>query len=363
MNKNLRKLVLVFAVIIAGIWNGPVYAGGSFYDTIQGAGNGNSEKAIANNSADSPTFTPQNQSGLKLNHEGASPTLGKPTISLTSGNSPVTITFGNAIQDILNRGKQISLGQKIIRIFLPTGDPINIGGNSWNPGNRGGGSGGVFYPPGTKVPGTKTPGTSTGTIKIPEKPKTPQKPGTPGNPTKPPYDPPVATTPDGLKGEMASKYGVTPVDGESKWTEAQLKEAMKVLGDLPDRFRSFTKKIVRDKIFKNNPRILGYVRMGIPTVTVLDGAVKNGLFARTIAHELTHCFQAANKSVAYKWESAFWQNGKPKPPSVTSYGNTEPLEDMAESVAEYYMNGGRLKSIQPDRYAFIKNYIMDGHEF
>lgn len=49
---------------------------------------------------------------------------------------------------------------------------------------------------------------------------------------------------------------------------------------------------------------------------------------------------------------------------VTAYAHgINPNEDMAESVAHFIFNPNKLKAVSPDKYEFIKNYIMFGNMY
>ncbi|RCK80202.1 MAG: hypothetical protein OZSIB_3384 [Candidatus Ozemobacter sibiricus] len=200
-----------------------------------------------------------------------------------------------------------------------------------------------------------------------------------GGTTTPPPSPPPTTTPpttpppgslpgtiSGLKKYMTQRFGITPVDGDgASWSQRQLEEANKVLATLPAGFRSCTTKIQRDRMFQS-PNVLGYVRMGVPTVHLMDSACKQGTFQGTLVHEMTHCFQAKHPEITQLWKKTFWPMGGllgPWPPSVSSYGNSSYLEDMAESVRAYWQDGPAMKARQPKRYEFIKTYVMSGREF
>jgi hypothetical protein len=204
-----------------------------------------------------------------------------------------------------------------------------------------------------------------------------RKPGSTTTPTPPPTttSPPPTTTPTPTvpsggvstqKAFMRQQFGITAKDGDGAvWSEAQLKAANAVLAKLPPHFRSFTKTITRDRMYRN-ANVLGYVRMGIPEVHLTNSACKEGTFQGTLVHEMVHTFQAENPTITRSWEKTFWPLGKfvgPIPRSVSSYGNTQPLEDMAESVRMYYQSGARMKQEQPKRYEFIKTHVMSGREF
>ncbi len=174
----------------------------------------------------------------------------------------------------------------------------------------------------------------------------------------------------GLKAEMRSKYGInaTAGYGGADWSARQLEEANKVLATLPERFRSCTKNIQRDAggLPGMPPGVLGWVQPGIPTVHLLNSACYQGTFQGTLVHEMAHCFQANFPAVQSAFERQFWPNGRyggPVSSSVSSYGNTQPVEDFAESCRQYWQAGSYMRQTNPARYEFIKQYVFDGKEF
>jgi len=215
-----------------------------------------------------------------------------------------------------------------------------------------------------RIPQPGTTGTTgtTGTCKPPATP-----PVTQPAPTKPAPTTPPATTGTssvaGLKAEMKAKYGIAATDGDGAvWSQRQLEEANKVLATLPEGFRSSTKSIQRDAAYMS-PGVLGYVRMGIPTVHMLNSSCYDRTFQGTLVHEMTHTFQANNMHLVNSWKSQFWSGGRPNPPSVSGYGNTQAVEDFAESVRTYWQSGAAMKKSQPARYEFIRKHVMGGTEY
>jgi hypothetical protein len=95
-------------------------------------------------------------------------------------------------------------------------------------------------------------------------------------------------------------------------------------------------------------------------------------FKRTLVHEMTHCFQNTYPQVMQTWSQKFWPGGRLVGQCPTGYGRTQPVEDMAESVATYW-TGGSIRNgvfvsrsgttMDLERYNFIKKYIMDGKEY
>jgi hypothetical protein len=321
-------LMLAFCLVAAqGFVSSPAFASGSFFDTIQSA-----EEQKAGRASE---FEQQEPAPEEVAPDASTDIQFQ--ISTTKPQA-VKIIISNIIQTIIKKTGIVNLGKKIVTIFLPPGTSSGRTTNQPTSGTTG------------QTTTTKPTGTGVGQLP-PAKPKPPTN------------TPPVATGALDLRDQIRA-YGIDPVNGDTKWTDAELKDVLAVLTTLPAAFRSCTKTIKRDHNFQGNTSVLGYVRMGIPTVYMLDGASKSSaLFQRTLVHEMTHTFQSSNRAVAQNWQSEFWQNGRPVPPSVTAYGNSQVLEDMAESVAVYFQNPGYMKSQQAKRYEFIKKFVMDGKEF
>ena len=213
---------------------------------------------------------------------------------------------------------------------------------------------------------------------------------------------------DDLKSKIESTYNIKCSDGTSSYTVRQLQLIDEVLGKLPSSFRENTTEIIRDKENtedKDNGNTLGYVIKPQSKVHVLDLAAhyseadieameksagrtltQNEVirslefqYARTIAHEMTHCYQNdKGASVAKAWAEKFWADGKnPTGSLISNYAKTSYEEDMAESVSFYVMGGviteisgkkvykveGYSNYMDYDRYEFIRDKIMGGKEF
>jgi len=171
---------------------------------------------------------------------------------------------------------------------------------------------------------------------------------------------------DAWKKKILSKFGIKANDSATaKWSAAQLEKLFSILDKLPASYRQHTKSLVRVKMYKSK-YVLGYVKRGIPSVNITNAGCTNSQFTDTIVHEMMHVFLFKNKDKLYSWTSKFWPNGasgKPYPSSVTSYGNTNPEEDLCESVAFYFSKAKSMKAAQPARYEFIKKFVFFGKEF
>ena len=213
---------------------------------------------------------------------------------------------------------------------------------------------------------------------------------------------------DDLKSKIQSTYNIKCSDGTSNYTVRQLQLIDEVLGKLPSSFRENTTEIIRDKENtedKDNGNTLGYVIKPQSKVHILDLAahyseadieameksagrtltqneVVRSLefqYARTIAHEMTHCYANGDGSkVIQEWAEKFWADGKnPTGSLISNYAKTSYEEDMAESVSFYVMGGviteisgkkvykveGYSNYMDYDRYEFIRDKIMGGKEF
>ncbi|MBF0543844.1 MAG: hypothetical protein HQM08_05410 [Candidatus Riflebacteria bacterium] len=167
----------------------------------------------------------------------------------------------------------------------------------------------------------------------------------------------------GLKAQLQASYGISADENGAKWTQKEIQAANDIMATLPKAFWSCTKSILRETSYMS-PNVLGYVQMGIPQVHLENSCCYNGTFQGTLVHEMTHNFQAAHPDVTNAWENQFWPNGNsPVSSSVSAYGNTQPLEDFAESVRTYWQSGPEMKAQYPDRYQFIKDNVMGGKEY
>ncbi len=235
-------------------------------------------------------------------------------------------------------------------------------------------------------------------------------------PIEDPEDPPVATqTPPveeptdledmnetQLRDRLVSDYSVSPVNGngDTSWTKNQLIACNEVFDSLPAYFRSCTDEIIRDGIPpEGSPaNALAYVIVPQRKIHMLNGSVtateimlanlklKLGhepsqeeilvelkfRFQRTMVHEMTHCFQNTHSDINDAWRNKFWPGGKITGECPSTYGESLPEEDMAESVATFwaggviqngffYSNNGERMDL--DRYNFVKDNIMAGKDY
>ena len=212
----------------------------------------------------------------------------------------------------------------------------------------------------------------------------------------------TATGKEAVRAAIKDKYGINAADGQNQtWSENQLRAADEALASLPSFFRKCTDTVYRDGP-PYDPRIppsaAAYVIVPQHKVHMLDLSAQmtqgayNSLvaaygraptteeqmaylkhnFKRTLVHEMTHCFQNTYPQVMQTWSQKFWPGGRLVGQCPTGYGRTQPVEDMAESVATYW-TGGSIRNgvfvsrsgttMDLERYNFIKKYIMDGKEY
>ncbi|PKL51373.1 MAG: hypothetical protein CVV42_00555 [Candidatus Riflebacteria bacterium HGW-Riflebacteria-2] len=169
---------------------------------------------------------------------------------------------------------------------------------------------------------------------------------------------------------IKNKYGITILDGKTwrdkwnsaiagKWTSEQLARFAAVMEKLPRSFRDCTDGFSMQKTLLNNdggePSGLG----GDPIMISSDAIDSEGpaYMDHLVVHEMTHQFQANNPDALRQWAAKFWPNDRLTRSSISDYGNTDPGEDMAECVAEYFVNPEKMRQHDPERYEFIRQNI------
>lgn len=167
---------------------------------------------------------------------------------------------------------------------------------------------------------------------------------------------------------LKEKFNITIENGSSQWSLSQLKQTYELLTKLPPSFTANTKMIQRIASTSLGANVGGYVSSGAPRVYLTNHGTNSMTFV--LVHEMAHCFHFAQSGVFAQWQSQFWGgrngysgSGNQISSSVSSYGNSNSMEDFAESVRAYYMNGASMKRTHPDRYEFVKKYVMAGVEY
>lgn len=167
---------------------------------------------------------------------------------------------------------------------------------------------------------------------------------------------------------LKEKFNITVENGSSQWSLSQLKQTYELLTKLPPSFTANTKMIQRIASTSLGANVGGYVSSGAPRVYLTNHGTSSMTFV--LVHEMAHCFHFAQSGVFSKWQSQFWGgrngysgSGSQVSSSVSSYGNSNSMEDFAESVRAYYMSGASMKRTHPDRYEFVKKYVMAGVEY
>lgn len=167
---------------------------------------------------------------------------------------------------------------------------------------------------------------------------------------------------------LKDKFNITVETGTAQWSLSQLQQAYQTLSKLPPSFVAETNMIQRIATTNLGASVGGYVSSNAPRVYITDHGTRSMTFV--LVHEMAHCFHFAKPAVFSQWQSQFWGGrngysgtGTQVSKSVSSYGNSNSMEDFAESVRAYYMSGPSMKRSHPDRYEFIKNNVMAGVEY
>ncbi len=189
-----------------------------------------------------------------------------------------------------------------------------------------------------------------------------------GRPSTPPAaNPPARTDPatSTIAAGTNERQGITLTQqGGSTWSSAQKDAAQAVFDSLPAEFRKATRMIVREPNSSRTANFLGYIRTDSTDVIHMTDLIKDpAQFQRVLVHEMAHAYDYSHPELLERWKSIFWKSGQPSPPSPSAYGNTSPREDFAESVRDYWAYPQDLKRNHPDRYLFIRNFVMAGKEF
>lgn len=156
--------------------------------------------------------------------------------------------------------------------------------------------------------------------------------------------------------------------GSQMWKASEMEIMLEGLDDLPSSFFPFeiNTKVLRDG--NSNGR-----NMANSSITFFEGYTKESKDMRgyLMVHEFAHRAaeqQGLDKSPEWLalsgWEiiNGRWATANPdKVPS--QYGREAPTEDFAETFTAYRYNPELLKTIAPDKYSYMKNYIFQGLEF
>ena len=156
--------------------------------------------------------------------------------------------------------------------------------------------------------------------------------------------------------------------GSQMWKASEMEIMLEGLDDLPSSLFPFetNTKVLRDG--SSNGR-----NMANSSITFFEGYTKKSKVMRgyLMVHEFAHRgadLQSLDKSPEWLalsgWEiiNGKWVAGNPdKVPS--EYGREAPGEDFAETFTAYRYNPELLKTIAPDKYSYMKNYIFQGLEF
>lgn len=221
---------------------------------------------------------------------------------------------------------------------------------------------------------------------------------------------------------ISTTYGIPITNvmggsGQKEWSERELGLLNDLLKEIPKEFlanlslQSITRADVYYEGSLPDPYTFGVYRPSSSSISIFDHASSpfdfqddpNGdkQFKATILHELVHAMQYkkdeySNYDNPYKsplvqaymdattplnavdtgiWENGWtyfedrgengnwkkWSDENEKAP--TNYGQTDPCEDMSESVMMYVYDPQKLKTSSPLRYYFIRDQIFGGVEY
>lgn|GEM_PF-3767422 len=187
-----------------------------------------------------------------------------------------------------------------------------------------------------------------------------------------------------LVSSLKSKFGIAFQNGTENWGEGDLNASYRVMSSLPNGFRKCTTAVQlefmerRKKMsfelnqqYNDAPKgqepgaLAGWVANNEHTIVHLcvpTCYLEHG-FQKFLVHEMCHCFQNKNREILNLFENRFWPGGVLKSEPTSLYGVSSPKEDMAESAAEYWANGDKMKLEHPARYRFMQINVFDSVEF
>ena len=159
------------------------------------------------------------------------------------------------------------------------------------------------------------------------------------------------------------------------WTDSEKQLTQGILTQLPQEFRGCTKEIYicSDISDQKNGTLGGFCYYDNGKIFLTKS-----MLDYCLVHEMAHAWHYKHPDLLEQWITLFWNKGNssasasswnpydgyyPKTTSVSDYGNSNPMEDLAESVREYFQNGASLKASDPERYEFVKKNIMSGKEY
>jgi hypothetical protein len=192
--------------------------------------------------------------------------------------------------------------------------------------------------------------------------------------------------------------------GDKVWSEHEIQLIKEVLSQIPSNLlnKVSLKNIVRyasatDRNGNLNPDVCADYTNQSQTIRIYDAATQPYEFANdsgdtqfksTILHEITHALQyyiddqirydnpytnplladyiTSTGTIFKGWQLTsgkwvYWPITGNDPP--TSYGTTNPKEDMSESVKMYVYNPQLLINSSPQRYNYIRERIYGGIEY
>ncbi|WP_419172490.1 hypothetical protein [Halobacteriovorax sp.] len=154
----------------------------------------------------------------------------------------------------------------------------------------------------------------------------------------------------------------------------QMNAILKGINLIPSHFPRLWKS---KRLVRHIKEDIGYGHVGmifanasIELYTPWDRELDKDGKAYTLFHEIGHnlaYFYNLNYS-SFWWDMSGWIDHPMgwrynRDEMVSTYGQTNPGEDAAESIAAYRLNPTNLKKVSPKKYAFIRDYIYLGQEY
>jgi len=177
---------------------------------------------------------------------------------------------------------------------------------------------------------------------------------------------------------LMDRYGINTSSDifkrSSRWKVKELDEIIKAFGDFP----SFMAPLETNKKFthfyrKKRPSREDLSHIGDATIQFYDGYDRMSPEGKhyAILHEWGHGIATGFEIDKNKkwldlsgWEdrNGVWKATRPHS-CVSQYAATKPSEDFAESVATYRYNPNLLKTLNPEKYNFMKEVVFQGIEY
>jgi hypothetical protein len=91
----------------------------------------------------------------------------------------------------------------------------------------------------------------------------------------------------------------------------------------------------------------------MPSFSDLTESMQKERFKQYLLREMTSRFIYYHGSIVNRWKEEF-------DPAMSNF---DALTDLQQAVIAYYHAPNYFKNLNPDRYSFIRNYLMKGIEY